>query len=91
MRLTRAYERSVAMTISWLERSSGMIFEMIISVVRSPTLGGAGPALPPAAAPPPRLFFRPAATWKISASFCAISDAAVFCRLMIHTFSPAPG
>ena len=36
---TRVYARSVAMTMSWFERSSGMIFETLSSVLRSPDLG----------------------------------------------------
>ena len=76
------------MTMSWFERSSGMIFEIIISVVRSPSFGFAPPAGGGGAAP----FVLPScATWKISPSFCAISVAAVFLTPMIQTFSPAPG
>ena len=79
------------MTISWFDRSSGMIFEIIISVVRSPGLGRAA-LLPAAARPRSRRPCRPAcATWKISPSFCAISLAAVFLMPMIQTFSPLPG
>ena len=88
IRLTRWYDRSVAITISWFERSSGMIFEMIISVVRSPIFGFAPRA---AAAPRPPPFFAACCTWKISPSFCAISVAPVCLRLMIQTFSFAPG
>src|SRR5882672_3902172 len=40
---TRAYARSVAMTMSWFERSSGMIFEMFSSVARSLAFAGLAP------------------------------------------------
>ncbi len=78
------------MTISWLDRSSGMIFEIIISAVRSPGLGRIPPAGGAAAVAPftadPSL-----ATWKISPNFCAMSRAEVFFTPTIHTRSPLPG
>jgi hypothetical protein len=87
---TRAYARSVAMTMSWFERSSGMIFEIVSSVLRSAPLfllaaPGAGAGAP--------VFLLPTCwTWKMSASFVAISLAAVLCSVTIQTFSPdAPG
>jgi len=42
-------------------------------------------------APPPPAFFDCCCTWKISPSFWAMSVAPVCFRLMIQTFSPAPG
>ncbi len=80
------------MTISWFERSSGMIFDTIISDVRSPHLGRllaagrSGRRRRSAARPLP----PSCATWKISPSFCAISVAAVFLISTIQIFSPVP-
>ena len=77
------------MTISWFERSSGMIFEMIISAVRSPIFGFAPPRAGGGAPPP---FFSDLLHLEDLAQLLRHLRRGRCCvRLMIQTFSPAPG